>query len=65
MAKVKKEKRFESIREENVGGLTAATIIRDKETGVEYLFISQGYSGGLTPLLDSTGKPIIKSNIEN
>ena len=31
----------------------------DKETGVNYLFFQRGYGGGLTPLLDSDGKPII------
>lgn len=34
-------------------------IIVDKETGVNYLFNKEGYAGGLTPLLDSEGKPII------
>lgn len=32
----------------------------DKETGVNYLFRStEGYSGGMTPLLDRDGKPVI------
>lgn len=31
----------------------------DTETGVNYLYINSGYSGGLTPLLDRDGKPII------
>lgn len=31
----------------------------DRETGVNYLFHSAGYSGGLTPLLDKDGKPVI------
>lgn len=31
----------------------------DKETGVTYLFIKSGYGAGLTPLLDSEGKPVI------
>ena len=31
----------------------------DKETGVNYLFIANGYAGGLTPLLDREGKPVI------
>lgn len=34
-------------------------VIVDKETGVNYLFVKNGYSGGLTPLLDAEGKPII------
>ncbi len=36
-----------------------ALVIVDKETGVNYLFVCRGYGGGLTPLLDSDGKPII------
>ena len=31
----------------------------DKQTGVNYLFHASGYAGGLTPLLDRDGKPII------
>ena len=31
----------------------------DKETGVHYLFCAEGYAGGLTPLLDRDGKPIV------
>ena len=31
----------------------------DKETGVNYLFVQSGYAGGLTPLLDAGGKPVI------
>ena len=31
----------------------------DKETGVNYVFHASGYAGGLTPLLDRDGKPII------
>ena len=31
----------------------------DRETGVNYLFHAAGYSGGLTPLLDKDGKPVV------
>lgn len=31
----------------------------DRETGVNYLFHSSGYAGGLTPLLDKDGKPVV------
>ena len=31
----------------------------DRETGIQYLYHSGGYSGGLTPLLDKEGKPLI------
>ena len=33
----------------------------DKETGVNYMFYHQGYAGGLTPLLDKDGKPVISA----
>lgn len=33
----------------------------DKETGVNYLYHAAGYSGGLTPLLDREGKPVVTS----
>ena len=34
-------------------------VIVDAETGVNYLFVVHGYAGGLTPLLDKNGKPVI------
>lgn len=39
-------------------------VIVDKETGVNYLWVSSGYAGGLTPLLDAEGKPIITPVID-
>lgn len=55
----KKEERFEIIQEEG-NGLTAPTrqVLLDTATGVQYLFVSSGYAGGLCPLLDKDGKPI-------
>lgn len=35
------------------------TILVDRETGVNYIFVHVGYSGGLTPLLDADGKPVV------
>ena len=41
-------------------------IIVDTETGVNYLFVSAGcYSGGVTPLIDADGKPIITRYVED
>lgn len=34
-------------------------ILVDTATGVNYLYRQSGYSGGLTPLLDKDGKPIV------
>ena len=31
----------------------------DKENGVNYLFRTEGYAGGMTPLLDRDGKCVI------
>ncbi|WP_139843791.1 DUF6440 family protein [Candidatus Enterococcus clewellii] len=54
------EKRFDITLRENLGVIKEQTVILvDKETGVNYLFVSQGYAGGLTPLLDENGKPIV------
>ena len=52
----KKEERFIRIHSEAMGG---RMILVDKVTGVNYLFVSSGYAGGLTPLLDREGKPVI------
>ena len=51
-----KEKRFEKIYTQGVGSIE---IWVDKETGVNYLYHSSGYSGGLTVLLDKDGKPVV------
>ena len=31
----------------------------DTQTGVNYIWFSEGYAGGLTPLLDRDGRPVI------
>ncbi len=41
------------------GGVNTTEIWVDKETGVNYIFHKTGYSGGLTPLLDKDGKPVV------
>ena len=51
------EKRFEKAYSQ--GTLTTAEVYVDKETGVNYLLMTSGYAGGLTPLLDRDGKPVI------
>ncbi len=53
-----KPKRFETVYQESTV-LTEKTIFVDKETGVNYLYIANGTGGGLTPLLDSNGKPVV------
>jgi hypothetical protein len=54
----KDNKRFQEIY--NEGKVNGNRIIVDKETGVHYLFSWSGYAGGITPLLDKDGKPVIK-----
>ena len=51
-----KEKRFVKIYSQ---GLGSTEIWVDRETGVNYLFYSSGYAGGLTVLLDKDGKPTV------
>lgn len=54
-----KSDRFQVIQTEG-NGLTAPqrVILLDTATGVQYLFASSGYSGGLCPLIDRDGKPM-------
>lgn len=51
-----KEKRFIKVYTQSAGSVE---IWVDKETGVNYLYHSSGYSGGLTVLLDKDGKPVV------
>ncbi len=51
--------RFDIKEKEGISLMTDAVIIIDKETGVHYLYVCRGYGGGLTPLLDSDGRPIV------
>ena len=51
------DKRFEKTYTQ--GSLNVMEIWVDKETGVNYLFHACGNAGGLTPLLDRDGKPVI------
>lgn len=42
--------RFEVIYKQNDGLARSKTIYRDRQTGVEYLFVKNGYAGGLVRL---------------
>ena len=57
----KREDRFVKVYAENDFTENYMAIYVDKKTGVNYLFSCYGNAGGLTPLLDSTGKPVITS----
>lgn len=52
-----KDERFEKTYSQ--GAMNVTEIWVDKQTGVNYLYHISGNSGGLTPLLDREGKPII------
>ena len=49
--------RFEKVYSQ--GALTGTEIWVDRETGVNSVFHFSGYAGGLTPLLDRDGKPVV------
>ena len=51
------EKRFVIV--EKQGFSPQMKVIVDTQTGVQYLYVSEGYSGGLTVLVDREGKPVI------
>ena len=54
----KQDRRFETIYSQGLLGIYQ--IIVDTETGVNYLLATNGVSGGVTVLLDSDGKPVIR-----
>ncbi len=53
------EKRFIKVYSEGAFGSNEIWV--DKETGVNYLFHASGYAGGLTPLLNRDGTPVVTS----
>lgn len=46
------------------GKINVTEIWVDKKTGVNYVFHVSGYAGGLTPLLDRDGKPVVSPIID-
>ena len=57
-------KRFVTVSEEQVcdSELTSElTIVSDKETSVCYLIYKSGHKGGITPLIDKDGKPVLNN----
>ena len=52
-----KDQRFEKVYSQ--GMMTTMEIWVDTETGVNYVFHASGYAGGMTPLLDRDGKPVV------
>lgn len=56
-----KNERFEKVYSQ--GTMNVMEIWVDKETGVNYVVYQSGYAGGMTPLLDRDGKPVVSSTI--
>ncbi len=56
--KPKKDKRF-IVTESQSGFTQSQYVLVDKLTGVNYLYVASGYSGGLTVLVDAMGNPIV------
>lgn len=52
-----KNDRFEKVYSQET--MNVMEIWVDRETGVNYVFHASGYAGGMTPLLDRDGKPIV------
>lgn len=52
-----KNDRFERVYSQ--GTMNVMEIWVDRETGVNYVFHAAGYAGGMTPLLDRDGKPVV------
>lgn len=59
--------RFEWVGEQEKlpGGLAQAGVVKDKETGVQYLWLGNGFAAGTTVLVDQDGKPLIEAGGSN
>ena len=57
-----REDRFEKVFEQGMVNVTEIWV--DRVTGVQYVFHASGYAGGLTPLLDREGNPVVTTVYE-
>ena len=55
----KQDERFIKVLNEGSTFGWQRTIFVDRQTGVNYLWIPPGSAGGLTPLLDAAGHPVV------
>ena len=55
-----KNDRFQIVQQEG-NGLTSPQrmVLMDTTTGVQYLFVQSGYAGGLCPLVNRDGGPLV------
>jgi hypothetical protein len=60
-SKEKNQDRFicKSVEGSSLSDTGQRTVLVDKETGVNYLFMHAGYAGGLTVLYGADGKPVV------
>lgn len=56
---MKSNDRFKSIYKQ--GKMSIIEILVDRKTGVNYLWKAEGYAGGICPLLDRDGTPVISA----
>ena len=57
---MEKKDRFQIVHQEG-NGLTSPQrmVLMDTTTGVQYLFVQSGYAGGLCPLVNRDGGPLM------
>ena len=56
----KKDKRFIKVYSDGGGFSGPATyILVDRQTGINYLYAAGSYGGGITPLLNRDGTPVV------
>jgi hypothetical protein len=60
---MKKSERFVKTYSQGIASVTEIWV--DTQTGVNYLYHSEGYSGGLAPLLGRDGAPVITAVTED
>ena len=58
-----KNERFKIVYSQGTVDITQ--ILVDTETGVSYVFRKVPFAGGLTPLLDKDGKPVISPSVNS
>lgn len=54
-----KSTRFQVIETVSGGFGCEIKVVVDKQTGVNYMFMHEGYAGGLCVMLDENGDPLI------
>ena len=59
----KDDKRF-VVTESESYFLSEIKVIVDRVTGVNYMFVHDGYAGGLTVMLDEEGNPLVSEFVD-